>query len=89
MRREHLPIEQLAPWMQLNGVELNGVAIVTCDNGSGLVATKQLSDINPILMTVPSTLVLSLENVWVCAKSNKHLLQVLEAVGDYSRVLCR
>ena len=89
MRREHLPVEQLAPWMQLNGVELNGVTISTSNNGSGLVATKQLSDLDPILMRVPSTLVLSLENVWVCAKSNKHLLQVLEALGDYSRVLCR
>ena len=89
MRREHLPIEQLDLWMQLNNVKLNGVKLSRGFHGSGVVATRQLSANNPILMEIPSDLVLSLDNVWVYAKSDKHLLQVLEAVGDFSRVVHR
>ncbi|KAI4164346.1 MAG: hypothetical protein LQ342_001993 [Letrouitia transgressa] len=36
-------------------------------------------------MEVPQQLVLSMESVWVHAKADRHLLQVLEATGDYSR----
>ena len=88
MRRETFPIEQLAAWMQLNGVQLNGVKISATigEKGSGIVATKQLSSLDPILMTVPQELLLSLENVWIYAKADLHLLQVLEAMSDYSRV---
>ncbi|KAL9100870.1 MAG: hypothetical protein Q9163_003814 [Psora crenata] len=88
MRRETLPSEQLSNWMRLNGVQLNGVAISprSAGRGLGVVATRQLSSQEPILMTVPRHLVLSMENVWAYAKTDQHLLQVLEAVDDYSRV---
>lgn len=88
MHRETLPFDQLAAWSRLNNVELNGVKFTALQGsrGSGLIATAGRSTHNPLLITVPNNLVLSLENVWVYAKSDKHLRQVLEATGDYSRV---
>lgn len=88
MHRETLPVDQLAIWARLNNVELNGVKITALqkNRGSGLVTTAQRSIDNPLLMRIPNDLVLSLENVWTYAKSDKHLLQVLEATGGYSRV---
>ena len=87
MRRETLSIARLAPWARLNNVELNGVDIAHLPdiNGSGLLANRRSSD--SMLMSVPRDLVLSSENVWIYAKSDKDLLEVLEAVGDYARVL--
>lgn len=86
MHRETLPSSQLAAWTRLNNVQSNGVMITTMlgNRGLGLVATAE-SD-NPLLMTVPSELVLSLEIVWIYAKSDRYLRQILEATGDYSRV---
>lgn len=88
MYRETLPIDKLGAWAQLNNVEINGVSVITLqgNRGSGLVATAEISINNPLLMTIPNDLVLSLENVWLYAKSDKHLRQTLEATGDYSRV---
>ena len=88
MRRNSLPIEQLSAWMQLNGVELNGVKIspAVSRRGSGIIATRAPSMQDPILITVPQELLLSMENVWVYAKADQHLLQVLEAMEDYARV---
>ena len=85
MHRETLPVDQLAAWSRLNNVEFNGVkiTIVQGNRGSGLVTTAERS--NPLLR-IPNDLILSLETVWVYAKSDKHLRQVLEATGDYSRV---
>ena len=86
MRREHLPIDRLAIWSRLNNVDFNGIEALRLNGkGTGLVATWE-SDNGAILMNVPRDLVLSLENVWIYAKSDRHLLQVLEAVGEYSRV---
>ncbi|KAL9137777.1 MAG: hypothetical protein Q9175_001016 [Cornicularia normoerica] len=87
MHRETLPIDQLGAWIRLNNVKFNGVKITALqgNRGSGLVTTAERSTDNPLLMTVPNDLVLSLETVWVYAKSDKHLRQVLEATGDYSR----
>ncbi|KAL8799398.1 MAG: hypothetical protein Q9182_005916 [Xanthomendoza sp. 2 TL-2023] len=53
--------------------------------GLGLIATKHTSDDKTPLATVPAHLVLCLENVWIHAKSDRHLQEALEAVGDYSR----
>ena len=88
MRWETLHIDQLATWTRLNHVEFEGVKVSALqgNKGSGLVTTVERSTKNPLLMTVPNDLVLSLENVWVHAKSDKHLRQVLEATEDYARV---
>ena len=87
MHREALQVAKLPTWMQLNNVVVNGVKIATGDQGSGVFVARELSENLQVLMTVPPELVLSLENVWVYAKSDRHLLQVLEAVETFSRVL--
>ena len=88
MYRETLPIDQLGAWARLNSIEINGLKITTLqgNRGSGLVATAERPVNNPLLVTIPKDLILSLENVWLYAKSDKHLRQTLEATGDYSRV---
>ena len=74
--------------MKLHNVRLDGLEVVDFHNkkGSHLIATSEISEEGSVLITVPQELVLSLDNVWIYAKSDKHLLQVLEAVGDYARV---
>ena len=86
MHSDPLPIDQLAVWARLSNVDFYGIEVCSLgDRGSGLVATWESKD-NAILINVPRDLVLSLENVWVYAKADKHLLQALEAVEEYSRV---
>lgn len=89
MQRKFLPIEALSAWAELNNVEFNGVKIssLPADKGSGVVATADHGEESAILMRIPQELVLSLENVWMYAKSNQHLREVLEATGEYARVL--
>ena len=88
MHRESVPVESLSIWMQLNSVKLNSIKFKTLPGvGISVVATQKLSGEDNVLMMVPQELVLSLENVWVYAKADLHLLQLLEAVGDYARVL--
>ena len=88
MYRETLPVDQLGAWARLNGIEINGLKISTIagNRGSGLLATAERRMNNPLLMTIPNDLVLSLDNVWLYAKSDKHLHQTLKATGEYSRV---
>ena len=87
MSQEPLPIDQLPIWAELNHVDFNGVKAcsVAEGKGTGLVATWECQD-SAMLLSVTQDLVLSFETVWIYAKSDQHLLQVLEAVGDYSRV---
>ena len=87
MHRESLPIEQLIPWMQLNNVKLNDVILSQRENGSAITTQRHLPGQGQILLSVPPELILSLETVWLYAKSDGQLLQVLEAVGDFARVL--
>lgn len=86
MHRETLPINDLTAWARINNIELLGVKVSTGHNGSGVVTTVEESETDAVLMTVPQELVLSLDNVWIYAKSDRHLMQVLEALGAYSRV---
>lgn len=88
MKREALPVDYLAPWARINNVEFHGVKISALpeDRGSGVITTAKKSESDAMLMTIPREIVLSLENVWVYAKADKDLLQVLQAVGEYSRV---
>lgn len=90
MRQASSPLRYLPTWADLNGVRFNGVAVSRMPNGkgTGLIATTELSKPDAVLMTVPQALILSLENVWLFAKSDRHLREVLEAVGGYSRVAC-
>ncbi|KAL8896915.1 MAG: hypothetical protein Q9207_007478 [Kuettlingeria erythrocarpa] len=87
MRREYLPSTALQTWAGLNDVHLNGVRIgqTSNDRGLGVIATTESLEGPAILMIVPSHLILSLENVWIHAKSDPHLKEVLDAVGEYSQ----
>lgn len=89
MHWEVLPIDNLGPWARLNNVEFNGVKVCALpgSKGSGVIATTEKSESDALLMSVPQEVVLSLDNVWIYSKSDRDLLQVLEAVGEYSRVL--
>ncbi|KAA6406815.1 MAG: hypothetical protein FRX48_09313 [Lasallia pustulata] len=87
MQRKLLPIETLPAWAELNNVEFDGVKVssLPAGKGSGVVATAAHSEDGAILMRVPQELVLSLGNVWMYAKSDQHLREVLEATGEYAR----
>ena len=89
MRRETLPIETLPTWAKLNHVGFDGVEVVPLSGtrGSGLVSTTQRNTAESTLVKVPKDLILSFKNVWIFAKSDKHLKEVLESVGEYARVL--
>lgn len=93
MRRQTLPLAALPVWAKLNGIEFNGVGIERLtdhgsDKGSTVMAKRDLpgKGENGQLMLVPEDTILSLEAVGNHAKSDKHLREVLEAVGDYARV---
>ena len=86
MHRQTLPIEQLSVWMTLNDVKAQGVQFQNGQNGSCIVANEQLTSTGLSVLQIPPELVLSLENVWIYAKADRHLAQVLEAVGDFARV---
>ncbi|MCJ1285638.1 hypothetical protein MMC26_004979 [Xylographa opegraphella] len=81
------PINALPSWSALNNVELNGVAIsvMEADRGSGIVTLKDTDAKDPVLMTVPRELVLSLETIWEFAKSDQDLNRILHAVGDFGQ----
>ena len=92
MKRDSLPIESLPAWVRFNGIKANGVAFqnLVSPRGTGIVASQdQMSDYEtapPILLEIPSDLILSLETVHNYAKSDRYLREVLEAVGDFGRV---
>ncbi|CAL8575732.1 hypothetical protein XPA_001637 [Xanthoria parietina] len=89
MRREYLPNIDLEKWADLNDVQRNGVCIHSAEDGKGkrIVMSfrpDSLQQEKP-LVTVPQHLILSLETVWVYAKSDRQLEEVLNAVGDFAR----
>ncbi len=87
MHRQSLDIEHFSSWAKLNNIEFNGIAISNiAGKGYGLIVIAERCEEDAILITVPKDLVLSCENVWMLAKADKHLREVLEAVGDYGRV---
>jgi hypothetical protein len=95
MRRRYLPVEQFEAWAKLNGVRFNNARverITTPDGqhkGAGVFVTddfKTIHDHEAILLSVPHELVLSKDLVHDYAKSDVHLREVLEAVGEFGRV---
>lgn len=86
MHRERLFIDALPAWVKGNHIQFKDVSVQALPNmGYGVVATTRLAE-NPLLMSVPKELILSMENVWILAKADKQLRDVLEAMGDYARV---
>ena len=89
MLRQYSGIEGLPALVALNGLVFSeGIKIGTLpgNKGSGVVTDTDRDETDALLIKVPPELVLSLENVWIYAKADKHLREVLEAVGAYSRV---
>ena len=89
MRRHCLPIEHLRAWATLNDVKFNDTCVERITNpdgqhkGAGLFAAR---DFETFLLSVPHELVLSVDLVHDYAKSDGHLRDVLEAVGEFGRV---
>lgn len=95
MKRAYLPIDALPAWARLNGVSMSGVAFRrlreedATNKGAALVATenKGEKDLGPdVLLQIPSDLILSLDCVETCAKSDPYLRDILEAVGGFGKV---
>ncbi|KAL8754864.1 MAG: hypothetical protein Q9184_004983 [Pyrenodesmia sp. 2 TL-2023] len=87
MRREYLPSSALQTWADLNGIHLHGIKVgqTSSRRGLGVIITTESVKGPATVMIVPSHLILSLENVWIYAKSDPHLRDVLAAVGEYSQ----
>lgn len=85
-----LPIESLEPWARFNGVHSNGISTGVIagheERGSAIRATTTLTQEHNPIMTVPSDLIVSKENVYLHAKSDRHLREVLEALGESGQV---
>jgi hypothetical protein len=88
MRRARLPIEALPAWCQLNGVELYNVSVRKAERGkgSGLFATNTVSESHSLLLSCPRDLILSLESIRSQAKIDKHLRELLGAIGQFAEV---
>jgi hypothetical protein len=98
MKREHISLENLKPLARLYGVSLRGVTFGKLraedgtDKGGAIIATQEkqsVDDESPeedVLIKIPSDMVLSLEMVHDRAKYDRHLGEVLEAVGDFGKV---
>ena len=67
--------------MEFNGISVRAIP----SRGTGLAVTASVAEKAP-LMLVPKDLILSMEQVWIHAKADRHLREVLEAMGDYARV---
>lgn len=94
MKREYLSIDSLPAWARLNGVSVSGVAFKRLqtddgtDKGSAIIAAEGKQNTSKdVLLQIPSDLILSLEAVNTYAKSDRYLREVLEAVGNFGKVL--
>ena len=92
MRYATLSIEQLTPWAALNDVRVQGIEL--CENivgddgiskGGGILATQKLEH-DEVLLSIPSDLILSKENVFQYAKMDKHFRELLDAMHDFGQV---
>jgi hypothetical protein len=85
------PIEALPTWATFHGVKAIGVTIGPLagfeERGSTVIAARDLqcSNIEPLLF-VPRDLIISRENIELLARSDRHLREVLEAIGEFGRV---
>ena len=94
MKREYLGAELIPAWARSNGIVLNGIQLQSIADddsrkGTGVVAKReglQDADEPSVLMVIPQGLVLSLHLVESYARSDRHLREVLHAVGNFGRV---
>jgi hypothetical protein len=85
------PIDALPTWATFHGVQVNGARIGPLpgfeERGSTVIATRELKEtgVEPLLV-VPKDLIISRENIELLAKADRHLGELLEALGDFGRV---
>lgn len=85
------PIDALPTWATFHGVTFHSIKIGPLagfeERGSTVIAQKELegSSVEPLLV-VPKELIISRANIELFAKSDHHLREVLEAIGDFGRV---
>ncbi|KAL9618732.1 MAG: hypothetical protein Q9160_006611 [Pyrenula sp. 1 TL-2023] len=87
MKRQFTPADRLETWAKFNGVDLLNTQIqITEAKGTGLFAriNGRLNGVTKLIV-VPKDLVLSLRTVDEYAKADRHLREVLDAVGDFGR----
>lgn len=92
MKYSTISTDQLQPWATLNDAELRGVkissAIITEDGvnkGGGLLSTIA-HESQDVLLSISRDLILSKEAVSQCAKTDKHLRDLTEALSDFIQV---
>lgn len=92
MKYSTISTDQLQPWAILNDVELCGVkispAIFTEDGvnkGGGLLSTTA-HESQDVLLSISRDLTLSKETVSQCAKTDKHLRDLTEALSEFIQV---
>ncbi|KAF1945893.1 SET domain-containing protein [Clathrospora elynae] len=84
------PIDVLPTWAAFHGVEFNGVKIGPLpgyeDRGSTVIADRTLAggNVEPLIF-VPKDLIISRHNIDLVAKSDHHLREIIEAIGDFGR----
>ena len=85
------PIDAFSIWAEFHGVKFGAVKIGPLPGfehrGSTIIANRSLvgGDEEP-LMVVPKELIVSRQNIDLIAKSDLHLKELLDAVGDFGRV---
>jgi hypothetical protein len=85
------PIDSLPAWATFHGVAFNGVKVGPLpgleERGSTVIADCDLQGgkTEPLLV-VPKELIISRQNIDLLAKSDRHLRELLEALGDFGRV---
>lgn len=84
-------VETLPAWAEFHGVKFNGIRVGPMPGfehyGSTVIATRRLvAGQEDPLIVVPKELILSRQNIEVCAKSDQHLKEVLDALGEFGHV---
>ncbi|KAH5102908.1 hypothetical protein HBI46_078770 [Parastagonospora nodorum] len=84
------PIESLPRWATFHGVNFNHVKIGPLpgfeERGSTVIASRELQggSVEPLLI-VPKDLIISRANIELFARADRHLREVLEAIGEFGR----
>jgi hypothetical protein len=84
------PISEFPTWAKFNSAKFNSVRIGPLpgfeQRGSTVIADRDLTGgKEEPLLVVPKELIVSRQNIELCAKADQHLHEVLDAAGDFGR----